>query len=85
MLMEPMKNKNRKGGTSARLDPKEREFFTRLTEFMYVNPFSEELELVRKLIPDYTPEQFSSEHFLWTVSPVLSQKITQLESEGSMK
>ena len=82
MLMEPMKNKNRKGRTSARLDPKEREFFAGLTESMYVNPFSEELELVRKLIPDYTPEQFSSEHFLWTVSPLLNQRIEHLESKG---
>ena len=67
---------------AAQLSPEDREFFSRLTESMYVNPFSEELELMRKLIPDYTPEQFRAEHFLWTVSPLLNKRIEQLESRG---
>lgn len=76
------KNKTRKSNTPTRLDPEEREFFSRLTESMYLNPFSEELELVRKLIPDYSPEQFRSEHFLWTMGPLINQQIEKLESRG---
>jgi DNA-binding NtrC family response regulator len=80
--MRSIKNKGRKTGGTVRLDSEDREFFSRLTESMYVNPFSEELELMRKLIPGYTPEQFRSEHFLWTMNPLLNQRIEQLESKG---
>ncbi|MDH5459270.1 MAG: sigma 54-interacting transcriptional regulator [Nitrospinota bacterium] len=82
MLMTSIKNKARKTGGTVRLDSEDREFLSRLTESMYLNPFSEELELIRKLIPDYTPEQFRTEHFLWTVKPLLNQRIEQLESKG---
>ena len=36
-------------------------------------------------MPDYTPEKFSSEHFLWTVSPLLNQRVEHLESKGISK
>ena len=85
MPMISIKNKTKKNSGVARLNLEDREFFSRLTESMYLNPFSEELELILKLIPTYTPEQFRSEHFLWTMNPLLNQRIEQLESKGISK
>jgi len=82
MLMALIKSKTKKMGGATRLDPEDQEFFSRLSESMYLNPFSEELELLRTLIPNYTSEQFLSEHFLWTVYPLLNQRIEQLEAKG---
>lgn len=47
-----------------------------------MNPFSDELAVILKLIPDYTPEKHPGEHFLWTLGPVLKERIARLEQRG---
>jgi DNA-binding NtrC family response regulator len=64
------------------LSPEDREFFARVSEAAFMNPFSDELAVVTRLIPDYTPEKHPKEHFLWTLGPVLQERIARLGKKG---
>jgi two-component system, NtrC family, response regulator HydG len=78
--------KMKKGGSKKRdrhsLGPEDREFFVRISEAFFMNPFSDELVVITRLIPNYTPEKYPEEHFLWTLGPILKERIARLGQRG---
>ncbi len=77
-----LKKRGMKKQDTPSLSPEDREFFARISKATFMNPFSDELAVILKLIPDYTPEKHPGEHFLWTLGPVLKERIARLEQRG---
>jgi hypothetical protein len=65
------------------LSPEDREFFGRVSEAAFMNPFSEELVVITRLIPNYSPEDHPNEHSLWTLGLILKDRIDRLKQRGS--
>jgi len=80
--METKKKKSRKTQDHYSLSQEDREFFARISEATFLNPFSDEQAAILKLIPGYTPEKHPGENFLWTLGPVLKERIARLEQKG---
>ena len=80
--MGTMKKRGSKQKDLYILSPEDREFFGRVSEAAFMNPFSEELVVITRLIPNYSPEDHPNEHFLWTLGPILKDRIDRLRQRG---
>jgi len=82
MIMATQGKHTRKPLQDYHLPHEDRQFLSQITETMFLNPFKEDLGLLRRVIPDYSLEHFHREHFLWTLRPPLDQYLSQLEAKG---
>jgi DNA-binding NtrC family response regulator len=82
MIMDKYKAKVPKSSMGHRLTAEDRDFLTKITQAMFLNPFEENLNLLKKLVPDFSQEQFRKEHFLWTLRPPLNEYLARMDQRG---
>ncbi len=80
--MDKKKAKAPKSSMDHRLTSGDRDFLTKITQTMFLNPFEENLGMLQKLVPGFTREKFREVHFLWTLRVPLNEYVERMEQKG---